>query len=147
MPGVFNTAATPAPVPLPESSVAGKLCCDHRHFMRYGYRHFMKQPSRALNAPLMQYASKRVCLHIRLQIKRRQIYHAEPLHWRSHLRPVTQASYASSIQFHISEQASMFTNANACSLSSLFVYGTTIITNSAGTSTTGSGSSPFEWEW
>ena len=150
MPGVFNTAATPPPVPLPVSSITGKLCCDHRHFMRNGYRHFMNQPSHALNTPLMQYALKRVCLHIHLQMKRHQIYHAEPRHRRSHLRPATQASYASSIQFHISEQASIFTNANAYSLSLLFVYGTTGVTNSAVSSTTGignSGSSPLAWEW
>ena len=84
---MFNTAATPPPVPPPVSSIAGKLGCDHRHFMRYGYRHFMNQPSHALNAPLMQYALKRVYLRIHLQMKRHQIYHAEP----PHLRPVTQA--------------------------------------------------------
>ena len=72
MPSALNTAATPASVPLPESSVAGKLCCNHRHFMRSGCagdcRH---RPSHALHTPLMQYALRRVCLHIRLQIKRR----------------------------------------------------------------------------
>ena len=88
LPSAFNTAATPSLVPpLPTSSIAGKLCCDHRHFMRYNYRHFMNQPSHALNAPLMQYALKRVYLRIHLQMKRHQIYHAEP----PHLRPVTQA--------------------------------------------------------
>ena len=37
MSSVFNTAATSPPVPLPVSIIAGKLCCDHRHFMRNGY--------------------------------------------------------------------------------------------------------------
>ena len=121
MPSALNTAATPPSVPLPESSVAGKLCCDHRHFMCSGFvgdcRH---RASHALNTPLMQYALRRVCLRIRLQMKRRQIYHAEPRHRRLHLRPATQASYAYSKRFPISSKCFLQMQTHIHYLYSLF---------------------------
>ena len=51
---VSNESAPAPPAPLPVSSITGKLCCKHRHFIRNGFvgdcRH---RSSRSLNAPLM----------------------------------------------------------------------------------------------
>ena len=88
---------SPRVPPLPTSSIAGKLCCNHRHLIRNSFvSDCQHRQSHALGAPLIQYSLTRVCLYIRLQIKRHNISNAEPRHRRPHLRLATKASCAHS---------------------------------------------------